>query len=43
MEVSFPIDKISSLQSMMLRVFVSQGHTVKRLLYQNMVIFNRSN
>ena len=38
-EVSFPIDKISRLQGVMLKVFVSQEHTVKRLLYQNMVIF----
>ena len=35
--VSFPVDKISKLQ-----VFFSQGHTVKWLLYQNMVIFNRN-
>ena len=30
------------MQSIMLKVFVSQKHIVKRLLYQNTVIFNRS-
>ena len=43
LEVSFPIDKISRLQDMMLTVLVSWECTVKRLLYQNMVIFNRNN
>ena len=40
LEMSFPIDKISKLQGMMLKVFIS--HTVKRLLYPIVVVYNRS-
>ena len=32
LELIFPIDEISRLQHMMLKVFISQEHTVKRLL-----------
>lgn len=41
--VVFSIDEISRLQSVLPKVFVSLEHTVKRLLYQNMVNFDRSN
>lgn len=43
LQLSFPADEISRMQSIMLKVFVSQKHTAKRLVYQNMVIFNRRN
>ena len=39
LEVSFLIDGISKFQGVMLKVFISSECTVKRLLYQNMVIF----
>ena len=39
----FPTDEISRLQSVMLKIFVSQECTVKGFLYQSMGIFNRSN
>ena len=35
----FSVDEISRLHNMMLNVFLSQGHAVKNLLCQNMVIF----
>ena len=35
----FSVDESSRLCGMMLKVFLSQGHAVKNLLYQNMVIF----
>ena len=39
---SFPIDEISRLQGVMLKVFVARECTMKRLLYKSMVTFNRS-
>lgn len=39
LEKFFSVDEISRLHDMMLNVFLSQGHAVKNLLYQNMVIF----
>ena len=33
LEVSFPTDKISSFQSVLLKVFNSMEYTVERLLY----------
>lgn len=33
LEVSFPIDEISRLHTVMLKVFIFQEHTVKRLFY----------
>lgn len=41
LEVSFLVVNISRLQGVMLKGFNSQGHIVKRLLYQNMVIFKQ--
>lgn len=35
----FSVDETSRLRGMMLKVFLSQGHAVKNLLYQNRVIF----
>lgn len=43
LEVSFPIDRISRLQGVMLKIFYSEGCTVKIFLYKTIVIFNRSN
>lgn len=40
LNVSFPIDKISSLRCVVTKVFRSQDCII-RLFYQNMVIFNR--
>lgn len=42
LDVYFLINEISKLQVVTLRVFVPQGCHLKRLIYQNMVIFNRS-
>lgn len=42
LEVFFLVDEISRLQGMIIKVFISQGLTVKRLFYQNMVTYNRS-
>ena len=39
LEKFFSVDEISRLHDMMLNVFLSQGHAVKNLLYQNMIIF----
>lgn len=43
LEKPFLIDEISGLSSVMFKVFLSQEHAVKRLLYHDRVIFNRSN
>lgn len=43
LEVSIPIGEILRLPGVMLRVIVSWQCTVKRLLYQSMVISNRNN
>ena len=43
LEVSIPIDEISRLPGVMLKVIVSWQCTVKRLLYQSMVISNGNN
>ena len=42
-KVTFPKDEFSRLQGLMPKVFLSLERTVKRLFYQSMVIFNRSN
>ena len=42
LEVSFPRDKVSRFEGMMLKVFISWKCTVKRLFYQNMAILNRT-
>lgn len=41
LEVSLTIDEVSRLQAE-INVFVSLGDIVKRLFYQNVVIFNGS-
>ena len=43
LEVSFPIDKISRLQGMMLKIFIFLECMVKRLSCQSIIVFNRSN
>ena len=41
--ITLPKDKISRLQGVMLKYFIFRKHTVKTLLYQNKIIFSRSN
>lgn len=39
----FPVDELSRLQSVLLKVFIFMEYTVKRSLYQNVVNFDRNN
>lgn len=43
LEVYFPVNKISRLQTVVFGVFITLECTMKRLLYKSMVILNRSN
>ena len=43
LEVSFPVHEISRLKGVMLKVFVSQERTMKKIALPSIVIFNRSN